>query len=572
MSETSTPIFEETSPLEKACALPVTRRQLLRTMAAGSVALVGGAALAACGGSGSTTSAVNVTFYTNGWPGDSMPTVAQQKQLPATKAYADSLATWLKQNPGVQVKHTATSIWDEKVMITAISAGTAPTWYEGNILGSFLNPAVKAALARGLAADLTDLVAKNNLEAQLTDTYLPVFQSWKVNGHYYGTPGGYGVGNCVFYRRDLIQQYGLQEPAANWTWHDFRVLAKQLTKGKMHGSQVQSYIFSEDLYANGLASSAISMGSLGLVPAPSASYPWSLDLTSFLNQYEAVINDWRGMLYDDKSVLFNTTYGDSDVAAAFVRGDVAMISTNTSFLTTAPSSSNPTAAQVLTDRLNKPLEDVIGMVPNPNGLNGSFGATQPGSAIGSIDPKFQRNPATLAKAYDFLIYMLIGQGAIDQIQESYRTTKDLRLVYSNIPPMTKNMVSFSGIPGTAADAWGTKTMQSIQTAANIPPLPDYTQYFPPEQNTLPTEDANNDALNGLNFTQNPIGPIISKWQNLQNQQFASLSSSTSKAAFLTAAKKFYADVDAFWAKNAPTFSAQEFHPWYEQTILPALGS
>ncbi len=572
MSETSTRMFEETSPLENVSALPITRRQLLRTMAVGSVALVGGAALAACGGPGTTTSAVNVTFYTNAWPGDSMPTAAQQKQLPATKAYADSLTKWLKQNPGVQVKHTATSIWDQKVMITAISAGTAPTWYEGNILGSFLNPAVKAALARGLAADLTDLVTKNNLEAQLTDVYLPVFRSWKVNGRYYGTPGGYGVGNSVFYRRDLIQQYGLQEPTPDWTWADFRKLAKALTRGKMHGAQVQSYIINENIASNCLASTAISMGSLGVVPTPSASYPWRLDVAPFLDRYEAVVNDWRGMIYQDKSVLTNTTYGDSDVAAAFVRGDVAMVSRDTGFLTSAPSASNPTAAQALTDRLNKPIQDVIGMVPNPNGLTGSFGATQAGSAIGSIDPKFQRNQPALAKAYDFLIYMLIGQGAIDQFEESYKATKDLKLVYSNVPPMTKNMVTFPGISGTAADAWGAKTMQSIQIAAQIPALPDYTQYFPPEQNTLPTEDVFNDAINGLSFTQNPIGPILTKLQSLQNQQYASLTTSISKSDFLTSAKKFFADVDAFWAKNAPGFSAEEFHPWYEQTVLPALGS
>src|SRR6202163_4040954 len=129
------------------------------------------------------------------------------------------------------------------------------------------------------------------------------------------------------------------------------------------------------------------------------------------------------MIYQDKSVLTNTTYGDSDVAAAFVRGDVAMVSRDTGFLTSAPSSTNPTAAQALTDRLNKLIQDVIGMVPNPNGLNGSFGATQAGSAIGSIDPKFQRNQPALAKAYDFLIYMLIGQGVIDQFEESYQATK-----------------------------------------------------------------------------------------------------------------------------------------------------
>ena len=102
--------------------------------------------------------------------------------------------------------------------------------------------------------------------------------------------------------------------------------------------------------------------------------------------------------------------------------------------------------------------------------------------------------------------MLVGQGAVDQVEESYRTTKNLRLVYNNIPPMTKNMVSFPGIPGTAADAWGTKTMQSIQIAAQIPILPDYTLYFPAEQNTLPTGDVFSDAINGLNFSRNPIAP------------------------------------------------------------------
>ncbi len=89
-----------------------------------------------------------------------MPTAAQIKSSPVTKAYADLLTKWLKQNPGVTVKHSATNIWDTKVLIPAISAGTAPTWFMGNVLGSFLDPAVRAALTRGLAADLTDLIAE----------------------------------------------------------------------------------------------------------------------------------------------------------------------------------------------------------------------------------------------------------------------------------------------------------------------------------------------------------------------------------------------------------------------------
>lgn len=568
MLDTPAPISEDT--LEKACTLPVTRRQLLRTMAAGSVALVGGAALAACS-SGSNTSAVKVTFYSSAWPGDSMPTAAQIKSSPVTKAYADSLTKWQKQNPGVTIKHSATNIWDTKILTTAVSAGTAPTWYMGNVLGSFLDPAVRAALTRGLAADLTDLIAKNNLEAQLTSNYLPVFRNTQVGGKYYGTPAGYGIGHGIYFRRDLLQQYGLQEPQPGWTWEDFRTLAKQMTRGKMHGAQMQNYIFSEALYSNGLVSSAISMGSLGLTPSSSSTYPWRFDLNSIANRYEAVVNSWRAMVYTDKSILINKNYGDSDVAAAFIRGDIALASSDVSFLTSSPSATNTTSAQALTNRLSKPIDDVLGFVPNPGGPHGSFGATQAGGAIGSIDPKLQRNPGALATAYDFLTYMIIGQGAVDQIYEQYQDTKDLKLVYNSASPMTKNMTTFPNISGTAADAWGPKTFKAFQTIASIPLIPSYTSYFPAEQNTLPTEDAVNDALNGLSFTQNPIAPILAKLQTLQNQQYSSLNSSVAKADFLKSAQTFYKVLDAFWQKNAPDFYAQDFHPWYEQTILPAIG-
>src|SRR5262249_36862905 len=149
--------------------------QLLRAAALGSVALAGGAALAACGGGNATPTTVKVTFLTNGWPGDALPTADQQKSSVNTKAYADSLTKWLKQNPGVTIKHTDTTIWDQQKVTQAIAAGVAPTWYQGNVLGSYQNGPVRSAFARGLAADLSELVASTKLESQLTDFYLPIF-------------------------------------------------------------------------------------------------------------------------------------------------------------------------------------------------------------------------------------------------------------------------------------------------------------------------------------------------------------------------------------------------------------
>lgn len=548
---------------------PLTRRGLLRAAAIGSVALAGGAALAACGGTASTTSTVNVTFLTNGWPGDAMPTAAQQQQNINTKAYADSLAKWLKQNPGVKIKHTDTTIWSQQTVIQAISAGTAPTWYQGNVLGSYQNPLVRSAFARGLAADLTSLVQSTGLESQLTSFYLPIFQSWKVNGKYYGTPGGYGVGDGMYFRRDLIQAAGLQEPTADWTWDDFRALAKALTAPKRKGAALQSYVFDQSMFASGLNSGASNFGQLGLVPKPSQGWPWVYDLTPWLTQYEQIVNVWRGMYFTDKSITSSLSTGDSDVAQAFGRGDVAMMANNTGYFTRPVS--DPTSAINISQKLNKPFGDVVGWISHPKGTLGSFGATQAGSALCSIDPHFNRNPPALAKAYDFGVQMLVGQSLVDQRQEIYKATNDLKEVFLEVPPMSKLQVTYGLTSGTAEDAWGPAIMNAVNAAANIPQLPDPAIYFPAEKSAGPTGDAWNDANSGLGFTQDGIPGILSKLQSVQNQQFASLTSSTSQADFVTAAKKFFADLDAFWAKNAPNFSATEFHPWYTQTVLPALG-
>jgi maltose-binding protein MalE len=548
-------------------ARPLTRRQVLRAAAASSLALAGGALLAACGGSSANT-VVNVTFLTNGWPGDAMPTAEQQKGNITLKAYADALAAWLKQNPGVKIKHTDTNIWSQQAVTQSIAAGTAPTWYEGNILGSFINNVVRSAFARGLAADVTDLVQSTKLESQLTSIYLPVYQSWKVNGRYYGTPGGYGAGDGMYFRRDLIQQAGLTEPTPGWTWSDFRTLAKTLTTSKMKGAALQFYVFDQSLQANGLNSGATGYGGLGLDPTPSNPWPWRYDLTPWLSQYEQVINNWRGMYFTDKSITSALSTGDSDVAQAFARGDVAMMANNTGFFTRPVT--DPTSAINIAVKVGKPFEEVVGWISHPIGYLGSFGATQAGSAIGSIEPHLQRNPPALAKAFDFLVQFIIGEALVKQRQEIYRTTHDLKDVFLEVPPMSKLQINY-GIQGTAEQAWGTLTMKAVNAAAAIPQLPDPGIYFPAEQNPGPTGDAWNDANSGLAYTQDTIATVLAKLQSVQNAQFSSLSSSVSSSDFIASAKKFFSDLDAFWAKYAPLFSAEQFHPWYVQKVLPALG-
>ncbi len=558
---------ETNTTLDSFVTKPLTRRQVLRAAAATTVLVAGGSLLAACGSSSPTT--VNVTFSTGGWPGDAMPTADQQKDNVTLKAYADSLSQWLKQNPGVKIKHVDTNIWDQQTVTQAVSTGTAPTWYMGNVLGSFQNPLVRSAFARHLAADLTDLIKSTNFESTLTSSYLPLFQGWKVNGRYYGTPGGYGVGDGMYFRRDLIQQAGLPEPTPGWTWDDFRNLAKALTTAKRKGAALQSYVFDQILFANGLNAGATNYGQLGLNPTPSNGWPWRYDLAPWMSQYEQVVNTWRGMYFTDKSITSASNTGDNDVAQAFARGDVAMCANNTGFFTRAVT--DPTSAQNIAVKLNKPFEDVVGWISHPLGALGSFGATQPVVALASIDPHLQRNQPALAKAFDFAVQMLVGKALQDQRVEIYKATKDLKQVFLEVPPMSKYQESYPGISASLDEAWGAKTMQAVSAAAAIPLLPDPAVYFPAETNAGPTGDAWNDANSGLAYTQDSISSVLTKLQNVQNQQFASLTSSTSSSDFVNAAKKFFADLDAFWARNAPNFSAQAFHPWYEQTVLPALG-
>jgi hypothetical protein len=548
---------------------PITRRQLLRSITAGGALLIGGAALAACEPSGAKPAAVNVTFLTNAWPGDAMPTKDEQSSSPQKKAYADTLQKWLGKNPGVTIKHTETSVWDPKALTTAISAGTSPTWFMGNVLGYFQNPQVRSAFVRGLVADLTSLVSKYKIDDQVSDFVVPMWKDWKVNGKYYGIPAGSGVGNGIYYRRDLIKQAGLQEPTADWNLNDFRALAKALTKDKTKGVALQFYGFGQFLNAHGLLSATTSYGTIGMLPSPQTGWRWRYDFTTRQDRFKDAVNLWRAMRYEDKSLLTDLNYGDSDVSKAFIRGDVAMMGNNTDYFTRSPE--DPASVMQLANSLKKPLEEVVGWLPHPKGTTGAFGNTQAGLAVGSIEPHLQRNAAGLEKAFDFMHYMLMGDGLIDQITATYQSTKDLKRVFTSVPPMTKNQEKIAGIPGTAEDAWGKQIVDAVKKAAVLPLIPDPALYLPAEQNTGVPGDAFDDMVSGLAHTQKDMPPIFANAQNTLNQQAAGLTSSISSDEFIKTAKEYYKALDAFWSKNAPVFYATDFKPWYTEKVLPVLG-
>ncbi|HET8844294.1 MAG TPA: extracellular solute-binding protein, partial [Ktedonobacteraceae bacterium] len=466
--------------------------------------------------------------------------------------------------------HTDVSIWSQQAVVSSIAAGTAPTWYEGSILGSFIDNVVFSQFARGLAADVTSLVKSTNLENQLTPEYLPGYKYWKVNGKYYGVPGGFGEGDGIFYRRDLIKAADLVEPTPGWTWEDFRTLAKNLQAAnpKMKGAALDFYIFDLGLSANGLNSNPTSYGGLGLEPTPNNSWPWRYNLTPWLSQYEALVNNWRGLYFADKTLNSSLT-GGVNVGQMFATGSAAMCNGNSSAFQRPLS--DPTNVTNIAIKQGKPFSDVIGFISYPIGNLGSFGATQKGGVVCSVEPHLQRNQPALAKAFDFAVQFLIGQSMVNMRQAIYHTTHDAKRVFLEIPPMSRLQITYGLKDVTAADAWGQPTVDAIKAMQNIPELPRPSLYFPAEQNAGPTGDPWNDANSGLAFTQDSIPAVLAKLQSTQNAQFASISSSVDKSTFIASARKYFADLDAFWLKYAPQFANEQFHPWYEQTVLPALG-
>lgn len=204
-----------------------TRRQLLKTMSTATFLALGGGVLSACSRSGGASGADVVLTVAGGVAGfDAMPTAKEQKANPSTKAYADALSAWLKDNPGVRTKQVSLNVWDQQALSTAITGGTAPAAFPADVVSAWNQAQLAAASKQGLFADVTDQLKAHKVEENLTDYAKPIFMRKKVGDRFFVAPRVYNVGTGIHYRLDLIRQAGLKEPTPDWTWDDVRELAR----------------------------------------------------------------------------------------------------------------------------------------------------------------------------------------------------------------------------------------------------------------------------------------------------------------------------------------------------------
>ncbi|MEQ7124109.1 hypothetical protein ABN034_06250 [Actinopolymorpha sp. B11F2] len=362
------------------------------------------------------------------------------------------------------------------------------------------------------------------------------------------------------YRADLIKEQGLKEPTPDWTWGDVRELARGLTTDKRKGIGLQSWGLGMRMAADG-------MGMFTEIPAPETSWNWRWDYTTNADTWAPLVEGVRGMIFEDKSVLADVTLNDPDIWNAFIGGTAAMHNNSMVFFTNSPD--EDTTNVVMEKRFDKPLEELVGWMTQPIGTNGRIGTTQGQTDLLSYSPDLDED--ALDAAVNLHTYMS-GDGYILQKKAIFDQTKDPRRIYdwANVTPIFAGIVE--ALPSSPDEARGTKFMDAVRHATQIPLVPQTSLYFPAEENSGPTTTAYDDATQKwYSEAKVDIRADLRNLEQTRNKQAADFTSSAADEEFVAAAQKYYGDHATYWEKNAPGFYQNVFKGWYDQTVAPALG-
>jgi len=487
-----------------------------------------------------------------------MPTPEQIQEDPSLQVYADAVPAWLEEND-VRIEYSSLGIWDQQALLTAIAGGTATTYYSAGVIGGWSDTGMRTAFAQGLAADTTEAVLEHGILDKLSESVRAAYDNTALDGRYYGLPDTVLSGLGVFYRKDLIEALGLQEPTPDWTWQDFAELAKGLTGEGRRGAILQPWAFDLMLNVGGAEL-------LGRVPAPETSWNWRFDYTSNLDYLMPMIELGRRMLYEDRSVLSNpNTAPDDAVTSAFYRGEAAMFIQHSGFyMSPAGQGMNELAANV-----GKDLNEVVGWVRLPKAESGTFGPQVSLSLI-AVNPDL--SDEELSKAVGFYDFVRLSDLPDRRAQISWQERQSLRSVYGS-PVSLDNTPRVPGIPGSFADAWGEDFARSVDAAINVPTPPTTATYLPPEVSPGPSGTALSDAMNRIFFTVGDVdvAAILREAEEIMNAQAQSFVSSVPDDQFIAGIRDYYAASAAFWQEHAPRFYEEVFAPWLEKNVEPVVG-
>lgn len=536
----------------------MSRRQFLQTALATGAALLPATSVLAGGTSAPARVQSEITIITSGWPLTPMPTAEEIETDRARAGYAEALQSWLDQNPGVTFQQIEINIWDQQAIVTAISGGTAPTYVYPISIGGWSDAGARNAFAQGLMADVTPAIEEYGLIEKLTpgarSGWEPIH---KVGDGYMSYPIDSGM-DVFHYRRDLLNELGIEEPPLDWTWDDLIALAKALTAEGRQGLAAPTWMAGAILNDHGF-------GMLSQVPSPQNGWNWTRDASD--PKWAELLAEYRKLIFEDKAVYSDVSYTTDNFTNAFVNGAVGLMRTNV--LGAFGSAAQETSMAAMANRVGKPYEEVIGFRGIPRGDNGYF--SNP-IYVGGVAISPDETQEAILVALGAVDYMFLGAGWDIQKAGQYAATQDLQAVF-NYPLPIDGKYTYEGVPGAFEDAWGQRTKDDILYFAGLPKSPNDALYMPVEQNTGPNNQPFDDAWSTINYVADEVdtAAVLRQAQDTWNSQAAGFSSSVDDADFIASAKAYYEALDVFWKDASPEFYESTFKPWYDSKVLPALG-
>jgi ABC-type sugar transport system permease subunit/ABC-type glycerol-3-phosphate transport system substrate-binding protein len=158
--------------------------------------------------------------------------------------YQEACESFERENPGISIKREwYVGDYGPKLQLVLITGKAAdiilmddeifPRYSERGYLEN-LRPYIMREsdeIEKGLARELRYIdVPEAERDPNFDREYLPTaLESFNYRGFQGGLPWD-GNANLVYYNKDLFDKEGIPYPAKDWTWDDFREIAKKLTK------------------------------------------------------------------------------------------------------------------------------------------------------------------------------------------------------------------------------------------------------------------------------------------------------------------------------------------------------
>ncbi|MDJ0753948.1 MAG: extracellular solute-binding protein [Ardenticatenaceae bacterium] len=160
--------------------------------------------------------------------------------------YQDIADAFSEENPNIQIELVSVE------EILDLDPGGGGRWPEdardrlaraADINQSFFSP---EGIERGLVLDLAPLLA-NDPDLSANDFYADIIENQRYNGGLYLLPAELNF-DFIFYRKDILDEQGLEHPKPGWTWTDLLEIAQATTIREGDGEIIWGFVSANDYY------------------------------------------------------------------------------------------------------------------------------------------------------------------------------------------------------------------------------------------------------------------------------------------------------------------------------------